>query len=246
MAVTAVLFDLGGTLFGYETYLRKGRAMDDALVRLGVAPHDPAVREVVRQAARQVEREYAARPAFLHRDLFRDRITRVGALLSVAVPPEVLDRFDAEHRRDVLDYLLPRADARETLDDLRARGLYVAVVSNVDDDFLGALLERHGLDTRLDHWTSSEEARSCKPDRGIFAFALAKAGRPAAEALFVGDSPQHDVAGAHAAGLRSVLIGEPGVAPPLTHGLDAPVEADFVVRRLTEIPAIVDRLNDPR
>ena len=44
-------------------------------------------------------------------------------------------------------------------------------------------------------------------------------------------------------GMRTVLIGEPGTAAPLTHGLEAPVEADFQVRRLPEILAIVDRLN---
>lgn len=243
MRVTAVLFDLGGTLFGYETYLQRGRAMSHALDRLGLAGDDPVVREAGQQAARQVEQEYAARRSFLHRDLFRDRITRTAGLLGVAASPEVLAQFDAEHRQEILDYLIPVTGALETLDELRARGLYLGVVSNADDDFLGPVLARHGFDTRLDHWTSSEEARSCKPDRRIYEVALAKAGQPAARTLFVGDSPQHDVAGAHAAGMRTVLIGEPGVAAPLSHGLDAPVAADFAVRALPEILAIVDRLN---
>jgi hypothetical protein len=46
--------------------------------------------------------------------------------------------------------------------------------------------------------------------------------------------------------MRTVLIGEPGATPPLTHGLDTPVEADFEVRTLPEILAIVDRLNGPQ
>ena len=243
MRVTAVLFDLGGTLFGYEAYSQRARATDDALARLGLPPDDAAVREALRQASRQVEQEYAARRSFLHRDLFRDRIVRTAGLLGVTATSDVLARFHEEHLRDILDHLTPRTDAGGTLDGLRARGLYVAVVSNADDDFLGPLLERHGIDARLDHWTSSEEARSCKPDARIYEIALEKAGRTAAETLFVGDSPQHDVAGAHAMGMRTVLIGEPGTAAPLTHGLEAPVEADFQVRRLPEILAIVDRLN---
>lgn len=246
MQVTAVLFDLGGTLFGYEAYTQKARATDSALARLGLSPADTAVRAALRQASAEVEREYAARRSFLHRDLFRDRIVRTAGLLGITTPPEVLARHDEEHLQDILEHLLPRAGARETLDDLRARGVYVAVVSNADDDFMLPVLERHGFDARLDHWTSSEEARSCKPDARIYELALSKAGRTAAETLFVGDSRQHDIAGAHAVGMRTVLIREPGTTPPLTIGLDAPVAADFEVRTLPEIPAIVDRLNGPQ
>jgi putative hydrolase of the HAD superfamily len=243
MQVTAVLFDLGGTLFGYERRQEIGRPSLAALRRLGLDPDDPAVSAARRRASEEVEREFAARPSFLHRDLFRDRIARAAALLGVTAPEEVLARFDQEHLQAILDHLVPRSDARETLLGLRARGLYTAVVSNADDDYLGALLQRHGLDVLLDDWTSSEEARSCKPDRMIFECALAKAQRGAGETLFVGDSPQHDVAGAHALGMRTVLIGEPGTTAPLSHGLDAPQSADVEVRTLAEVLGVVDVLN---
>ena len=95
----------------------------------------------------------------------------------------------------------------------------------------------------VDDWTSSEEAESCKPDRRIYEVALAKAGSTPAETLFVGDSLQHDVAGARAVGMRTVLIGEPGTKAPLSTGLDAPEPADFEVRRLAEVLTIVDEAN---
>jgi putative hydrolase of the HAD superfamily len=240
--VTAVLFDLGGTLCGFDARAPFGTAHVAVLRRLGLSPDDPAIDEARRRAFEEVEREYAARRSFLHRDLFRDRITRTADLLGVTLSPEVLARFEDEQRQAIYEHMLPRHDATETLRGLRARGLYVAVVSNADDD-LGLLLVRHGLDALLDDWTTSEEADSCKPDRQIFEFALAKAGRAAAETLFVGDSLQHDIAGAHAVGMRTVLIGEPGTVAPLSHGFDATVAADFVVRTLAEVPPIVDRLN---
>jgi putative hydrolase of the HAD superfamily len=242
MNVTTVLFDLGGTLLTYERREQLGRAGTVALERLGLAEDDPRVRNARRRASEQVEREYAARSSFLHRELFRDRIARTAELLGVPASAEVLDRFDEEHRQAILDHLIPQVDARATLLELRARGLYTAVVSNADDDYLGALMHRHGLDTLVDHWTSSEEAGSCKPDPGIYAFALAKAGRTASEALFVGDSPQHDVGGARAAGMRTVLIGEPGTTAPLSVGLAA-APADYNVRTLLEVVAIVDGIN---
>jgi len=240
--VTAVLFDMGGTLFSYAAREEMGSASVAFLQRVGLSPDDPAVREARRRAAEEVEGAYATRPFFLHRDLFRDRVARTAELLAVTVPPDVLARFDVEQRQAVIDHLVPMPDAGETLEGLRVRGLYVAVVSNADDDYLGAVLERHSLDKLVDDWTSSEEAKSCKPDHRIYEYALAKAGRPAAETLFVGDSPQHDVAGAHQAGMRTALLGDPGMAAPLSHGLEAGV-ADFEIRTLIEILPIVDRCN---
>lgn len=237
-----MLFDMGGTLFSYAEREQMGRASVAALVRVGLSPDDPAVRDARRRASEEIERAYASRRSFLHRDLFRERIARTAELLGVTAPPEILAQFDVEQRQAVLDHLVPMPDAHETLAGLRARHLYIGVVSNADDDYLGAVLARHGIDALVDDWTSSEEADSCKPDQRIYEYSLTKAGRSAAETLFVGDSPQHDVTGAHRAGMRTVLIGEPGATAPLSYGLEA-TDADFEVRSLVEILAIVDQIN---
>jgi putative hydrolase of the HAD superfamily len=240
--VTAVLFDMGGTLLSYAAREELGRPTVAALQRLGFSLDDPAVRAARRQASEEVARAYASRPSFLHRDLFRDQIARTAELLGVDASADVLDRFDVEQLEAVIEHLAPMPGVHEALQGLRARGLYLGVVSNADDDHLAAILQRNGLDVLVDHWTSSEEADSCKPDPRIYGYALAKAGRTAAETLFVGDSLQHDVAGAQRAGMRAVLIGEPGTVAPLSHGLDAG-EADFEVRAIWEILPIVDRCN---
>jgi putative hydrolase of the HAD superfamily len=130
----------------------------------------------------------------------------------------------------------------ETLRALKARGMYLAIVSNIDDDYLDPLVEKHALDEVLDHWTSSEEARSCKPDVAIYQYALKKAGLSAAETLFVGDSLQHDIAGASASGLRSARIIEEGVTTPLTSGLEITAQPDYEIRALSELIAIVESL----
>lgn len=242
MQVTAVLFDMGGTLLSYAAREQLGQPTVAALQRLGFSLDDPAVRAARRRASQDVERAYATRTSFLHRDLFRDQIARTAELLGVSAPDHVLDRFDAEQLEAVVAHLVPMPAVHETLELLRARGLYLGVVSNADDDQLEATLQRNGLAALVDDWTSSEEADSCKPDPRIYHYALAKAGLSAAETLFVGDSLQHDIAGAQRAGMRAVLIGEPGTVAPLSHGLDAGT-ADFEVRALSEIPSIVDRCN---
>jgi putative hydrolase of the HAD superfamily len=241
--IAAVLFDLGGTLFGYERRSEMRRPAVLALERMGLSADDPEVAAARRAASEQVEREYASQSYFLHRDLFRERVARTAALFGVTPSAEILDRFDAENRQAIVDNLIPREDARRTLEGLRQRGIYVAVVSNADDDYLGELLVRHGFDALLDDWTSSETAKSCKPDPLIYEHALGLSGARAEDTLFVGDSLQHDVAGAHAVGMRTALIGEQGTVAPLSHGLDASVDADFALRDLVEVLAIVDRLN---
>ncbi|HVB63949.1 MAG TPA: HAD family hydrolase [Nitrolancea sp.] len=65
----------------------------------------------------------------------------------------------------------------------------------------------------------SEEEGVWKPDPVIFARALARAGATPSDALYVGDSPEHDIAGARAAGLTSAWINRrrrswPGGTPP--------------------------------
>ena len=110
-------------------------------------------------------------------------------------------------------------------------------------DYLEPLVDKHGLDEVLDHWTSSEEAKSCKPHTEIYHYSLKKAGLEIHEALFVGDSLHHDVAGASAVGMRSARIKEEGIRTPLTSGLEVTAEPDFEISALTELINIVDGLN---
>jgi putative hydrolase of the HAD superfamily len=241
--VTAVLFDLGGTLFGYDQRELMRRPALVALQRLGLDTDSEEVALARRQASDAVEREYAARASFVHRDLFRERVARAALLLGVTPTDDVLDRFDAENRQAILDHLVPQSDAAETLLALRERGIYVGVVSNADDDYLGELLTRHALDGLLDDVTSSQEADSCKPHQRIFEYSLRKAGTFANETIFVGDSLPHDVAGAHTAGMLTALIGDADAVAPLSSGLDASVVPDYTIGTLVEIVGIVDRVN---
>ena len=56
------------------------------------------------------------------------------------------------------------------------------------------------------------EAGARKPEPGIFAAALSEADCRPAEALHVGDTPEEDLAGARAAGIRCLLIDRDGKA----------------------------------
>lgn len=100
-------------------------------------------------------------------------------------------------------------DAPPALRELRERGLSLVAVSNWDWS-LPAVLARCGLGELLDGAVSSAAAGARKPDPAIFEPALELAGCAPEEALHVGDTPEEDVEGARAAGIRSLLIDRDG------------------------------------
>jgi putative hydrolase of the HAD superfamily len=96
---------------------------------------------------------------------------------------------------------------------LRAAGARLAVVSNWDIS-LHDVLERTDLRRLVDAVVISAELGVAKPDPAIFRAALERLGVPADGALHVGDSVEHDVAGARAAGIEAVLVVRDGADAP--------------------------------
>jgi len=94
------------------------------------------------------------------------------------------------------------------LDMLRAGGVRVGICSNAPYRVrsLHGQLAFLGLDTHLDAVTFSAEVGWRKPSSRIFAAALRALGTEASGTVMVGDSEVHDIAGAHAAGMRAVLL----------------------------------------
>jgi len=230
----AVLFDFGGTLYDYASLL-PGDA--ESLAQLcewsGVRATPEEVRRAQREAMRRVFHTYLPRPYYRHRDLFHDAAVGTLEALGATPHPDHLERYRAlQWRLHARDFRL-RDGVRETLAALRARGLHVGMVSNIDDDQLDHLIEIAGLRAHFDSLLSSEAAGSCKPDPAIFAEALRRAGCAAAETLFVGDTLAADVAGANRAGMRSALI---------WHRADKSPPADGVLPRhvIRTIPELLD------
>jgi len=95
---------------------------------------------------------------------------------------------------------------------LRNRGISLGVVSNWDISLEDRLAEL-GLTPYLQAVVSSAAAGAAKPDPQPFALALQRLGREAGETLHLGDSPEEDLAGAAAAGIRAVLIDRSATRP---------------------------------
>jgi HAD superfamily hydrolase (TIGR01549 family) len=141
-----------------------------------------------------------------------------------AVAGITVDELMAAIRFETFDDVVP------ALTELRARGLSLVAVSNWDCS-LSEVLERLGIAALLDGVVVSALVGVAKPGARIFEQALTLAGCGPAEVLHVGDSPENDIAGARAVGIRAVLLDRSGAAGPGAIG------------SLAELPALLSSLS---
>jgi len=193
--VRAVLFDALGTLVELEPpWIGLGGALGPGV------PTDRLVAAVRAEMAYYREHAHEGRDA----ESLADLRARSAEVLSSHLGQEVSVQVLVDSIR-----FTPYPDALPALEALRNRGLALVCVSNWDIS-LETVLERCGLGALLDGAVSSAETGARKPDPAIFGPALTIAGCAAGEALFIGDTPEEDTAGAEAAGIRALLIDRDG------------------------------------
>jgi HAD superfamily hydrolase (TIGR01509 family) len=133
----------------------------------------------------------------------------------------------------------PFPDAIDSLRMLREQGLKLGLVTNAFQPMRlrDREIEEHGLleffpDCRI----SAADVGYLKPHPEIFTQALDLLEVSADEAIFIGDNPVADIAGAQAAGMRAVMRVTEKLKPLLS-GLIIP---DAAVNTLEELPAVLD------
>jgi FMN phosphatase YigB (HAD superfamily) len=89
---------------------------------------------------------------------------------------------------------IPYADTERVLRALKARGLRIAIVSDIHYD-LRPRFAHFGLDSYVDAYVLSYEVGVQKPDPRLFQLALEAVGVSASEALMVGDRASRDAGG---------------------------------------------------
>lgn len=204
--VAAVLFDVDFTIcrpgpeLQPEAYAQRGRDFGLSL--------SPSLFEPSRRAALA---ELKRHPELVHEDelwiAFSERIIRSmggeGDGVRALAEAMVLAWEQAEHF-ELYDDVLP------TFAELKQHGLCLGLVSNTARD-LPAFVAHHGLD--VDAAIGAREHGKTKPDPSIFAAALLALGVGPERTAMVGDSPEDDIAGALALGLRAYLLDRDGAFP---------------------------------
>lgn len=102
-------------------------------------------------------------------------------------------------------------DAQPVIDALRPH-YQIALLSNADDDFLLACLERNRL--QFDTVLTSERAGSIKPNAAIFHEMARRLELPPQQVLYAGDNPVPDVLGPARAGMKVAWINRAGFRKP--------------------------------
>ncbi len=196
---------------------------------VALAPPWPALVEQLREthgvelAAAAAERAFRAEVAYYRAhhhegrdaEALEDLRRRCAEVLRAGLPTEVERALSIEQLTSAMLAALrftPYPDALAALEGLRARGLALVVVSNWDVS-LPAILHEVGLKGMVDGVVTSAEVGRPKPQRAIFDAALALAGSARQRTVHVGDSIEHDVRGALAAGIRPVLLRRDAVEP---------------------------------
>lgn len=216
----AVLFDLDNTL--RHSRPAPDQAFIDHAVSLGLED-DPEGR---RRALRWAHYYFANSSALLaDREKFgaeNEEFWRSYArkyLLAFGSPPSQADSLVPEINQFMSEIYEPEdwipQEVPATLEQLRAWGLTLGVVSNRTEPF-SDYMEKTGLADHVDFHLAAGEVNSWKPEPGIFWRALELAGTQPEQTIYVGDNYYADVLGARRVGIRPVLVDPEEVFPQAT------------------------------
>lgn len=219
--IDAVLFDLDDTLLD----------------------RDSTVRRFVAAQHQRFERWLERLPLDTYVELFME-LDNHGYVWKDTVYKQILSEFGitgldwrtllADYEAGAAQGPLPFPDAYATLGVLQSQGLRLGLITNGLTAMQQSKIDALGLGRYMQAMLISEQEGVWKPDPEIFRRALQRLGVPAERAVFVGDNPEADVAGALGAGLRAVWKRAPHFPPP--------AQATAVIDRLGELPLVLRTL----
>lgn len=197
----ALTFDVYGTILNWEPeiaqFLTKwsasaGRAYEKAEL---LSAYDR-----LRQPLQEL------RPALRYPEILKQTLLQLGEEFELAVAPDALEEFAgiaATHK--------PFPDSKDALDALRAMGLKLAALSNIDDASFKTVTASTGL--QFDIVVTAQRVGAYKPDHAHFWAALSDLralGIPMNRVLHVAQSRRADIVVANAIGLTCVWVNRAG------------------------------------
>jgi putative hydrolase of the HAD superfamily len=216
--IRAVVFDLDGTLLdrrrSFEGFVR------EQWLRFANRLHPIEQAHYVRTAIERDANGYAPR-----KELF------AGILAPFDLPMALADDLLRDYRAGFPAACVPFPDAGHTLASLRAGGLRLGLITNGSMRMQRAKLHCLAFLPAFDVVLISDSEGISKPDSRIFHRALERLNTEPERAVFVGDDPEVDVAGARAAGMKAIWRRDLAVSRA--------VEADAVIEELGDLLALV-------
>jgi len=219
-SIAAVLFDFGGTLDS------DGLPWKERFRRALAAEGEPTPSERFDRAFHRADDALVGNvPPGLGLSETADRLAH-GLVAELGLDrPGIADRIAERFASESREHLRQSAGILEEL----ARDRRIAIVSNFYGN-LEAVCAETGLLRHLAAAVDSSVVGFSKPDARIFEATLARLAVPPDRAIFIGDSPGRDMAGARRVGIRHLLLAPEGVEASVC------CPGDRVVRRLAEVP----------
>lgn len=154
------------------------------------------------------------------------------------------DQIDLDTIMQIYDWqpmpgVAPYQDTIPVLQQLRQNGYKIGLITNamLPMWMRDIELHRYQLLEYFDVRLTSGDVGYIKPHPAIYLEALKRLDVPPEQAIFVGDRPAYDIAGANNAGMISVWLNP----PHLEEKLDG-VEPDYTITRLVELLPILEGL----
>ena len=238
MNFKAALFDLGSTLIEYENHswetLGKMGIMSAYPYLKKQFPHLPEVNEFGPTFYEYLRDILDSRSDYSEVEL-HDTCIKIFRRMELNIDNEIVEKFVDVYYKPVTDQITMIPGADDILAKLKSAGLVIGLVSNsiFPEKFHLGEMERFGLLKYFDFTIFSSSMGIRKPGKKIFEMALKKAEVDAAEAVFIGDRFDADIAGAANAGIVSVWRYREGRENP-----DG-IEPDHSIMNLNELEIIV-------
>jgi 2-haloacid dehalogenase len=136
---------------------------------------------------------------------------------------QIMERYGLPYRNEDGEALIaavrtwgPFPDVPPALEQLRAAGIELAIITNSDDDIMADNVQRIGVP--IDLVITAQQAGAYKPSLATFAYALNRIGCAPEEILHVAQGFEYDIVPAHTLGWNRVWINRYGKTGDLSYG----------------------------
>ena len=166
----------------------------------------------------------------------------LGNSIDARAPACVTQAIDAYFKvRE--QYWVANPGALQVLEQLGARGLLIGAISNAEHDgLMQQAVRRLGFAPHLLPIVTSAQITWRKPNPRIFQHVAKVWGLKCSDIVMIGDDPLEDIAGAHSAGMRAILLERGNGRRPQQMAdvlSDPAAEPDAAVKSLGELGDVV-------